>query len=102
MIRINADWVIDADDFNYILKRDLHKKGKPKKDSDEEIDLYKVAGYFSTLESALERVGEEMFRDVVKDGENSLVRACTAIREARDTWKSLVDEVMKAEGREHT
>ena len=34
MIRVNDDWVVDADTYNYILKRDMHKmvRGKKKED----------------------------------------------------------------------
>lgn len=97
MIRVNKDWVVDVDEYNYILKKDLHKKTirKAKGKEPVEIDAYKVVGYFGTLESALNRLGDEIIKDCIGTGEMDFVQACNAIREAKAAWQTLADKVTK-------
>ncbi len=95
MIRVNDDWIVDIDEYNYTLKKDLHKLGKSK-DKKTMVPQYKTVGYFSTLAKALERLGGEMFKEGLRDGEKNLAEACRTIRETKNVWQSLVDEVRRA------
>ena len=101
MIRINDDWVIDVDQYNYILKKDLHivRTRKNKDGSEAEEHGYKVAGYFSSLSGALRGFGEEIIRDKLKEPSRTLSEAVTAIRECQEEIRRLVELVEDAEGK---
>ena len=91
MIRVNDNWVIDVDDHNYTLKKDLHKK---KKDRDGKIvDAYRVVGYFSTTARALDRLGEEILRDHLREPINGLAELADAVGEAQTEWRKLVFKI---------
>ncbi len=95
MIRINDDWIVDVDDYQYILKQDMHRttSRKQKNGTVNDDEVYITRGYFGTLDKALERLGEEMVREKLKAGSPSLQEAVHTIRECRDEWKRLVKEV---------
>ena len=92
MIRVNDDWVIDVDDHNYTLKKDLHKTVKVK-NGKTMIPAYKTVGYFSSPAKALDRLGEEIIRDRLSKPLNGLGEVADAIREARAEWRELVKTV---------
>lgn len=94
MIRINDDWVIDVDDYQYILKKDMHKMVKAKRKGNPDVALYVTKGYFSSLRKAPERLGEEIIMDELKAPEMSLREAVQAIQKATAEWHELVREVM--------
>ena len=91
MIRVNDDWVVDVDPYNYILKKDLHKTTTDKKGNT--LPVYSTQGYFSSLQAALERLGEEMVREKLMDGARCLAEAVDAIRECRDEWRELIGRI---------
>lgn len=96
MIRINGDWFVDIDKYNYTLCRDLHKKRTIKKNGEEiEEDAYTAVGHFSSLDKALERLGEEVIRYKLMNGVYTLNEAVAAIRECRDEWRRLVREIVE-------
>ena len=97
MIRINDDWVIDVDEYNYILKRDMHRT-KSRKQKDGSVvaeDAYVNKGYFSNMEKALERVREEMVRECLKDASHTLETAVHAIREVTEEWRRITANIME-------
>ncbi len=94
MIRVNDDWVIDVDDHNYVLKKDLHKTVKSK-DGKRMIPAYKTIGYFSSPASAIDRLGEEIIRDKLKEADRTLAEACRAIRECTDEWRELTEQILE-------
>ena len=96
MIRINDDWVIDVDQYNYILKKDLHivRTRKNKDGSEAEEHSYKVAGYFSSLSGALRGFGEEIIRDKLRDGTHPLCEALQTIRDCTREWNEAVERIM--------
>jgi hypothetical protein len=97
MIRINDDWIVDVDDYQYILKQDMHRttSRKQKNGTVNDDEVYITRGYFGTLDKALERLGEEMVREKLKAGSPSLQEAVHTIRECRDEWRRLVEEVTR-------
>ncbi len=97
MIRINDDWIIDVDEYNYILKRDMHRRtSRKKKDgSVVEEDVYVNKGYFSNMEKALERVREEMVREGLKDASHTLETAVHTIREVTEEWRRITANIME-------
>ena len=91
MIRVNEDWVVDVDSYNYILKKDLHRMTKDR--NGKPIPAYDTQGYFSSLQAALERLGEEMVREKLMGGTRCLAEAVNAIREGRDEWRELIGRI---------
>ena len=97
MIRVNDDWVIDVDDHNYVLKKDLHRLEKSR-DKKTMVPAYKTVGYFSSPARALERLGEEIIREKLKGPEMCLHEAVVAIRECTEEWRELVRLVNESVG----
>ena len=97
MIRINDDWIVDVDDNNYILKKDLHcvRIRKNKDGTFTEGNGYSTIGYFSTLDKALDRLGEEMVRNGLKDASHTLETAVQTIRECRNEWRKLTKKILE-------
>lgn len=93
MIRINDDWVIDVDEHNYILKKDMHTERSRKDGSTEHV--YSTKGYFPSPDKALKSFGEEIIRDRLKASEMGLPEAVQAIRESIGEWTRTVDRIMK-------
>jgi len=94
MIRINDDWVIDVDDRNYTLKKDLHSLVKSKSgDKTKLVPAYKVVGYFSTVSGALNCLGEEIIRQKLSGSVNGLQELADAIKIAQEEWRELVKHV---------
>lgn len=90
MIRINDDYVIDVDENNYTLKKDLHKKVSK---DDRMVDLYNVKGYYSSLESALNGAKQLFIAQYCAEGEKTLDEALKGIREINQEF---VDTFIKA------
>ena len=57
MIRVNDDWVIEVDDHNYTLKKDLHRT-ELSRDKKKMVPAYAVKSYHPSLRRALERLHE--------------------------------------------
>jgi len=92
MIRIDDDWVIDVDENNYILKKDLHSE-KKRKDGTVEHN-WKVIGYYSSPDKALKRFGEEIIRNRLRGAEMGLPEAVRAIRESMKEWSQMVERIV--------
>lgn len=94
MIRINDDWIIDIDKYNYTLRRDMHTTRTVKKNGEEvEEDVYTAVGHYSSLDKAFENLGKEIIRYKLIDGEYTIKTAVEAIRECQDEWRRLTDEI---------
>ena len=94
MIRINDDWIIDIDKYNYTLRRDMHTTRIIKKNGKEvEENVYTTVGHYSNLDKALENLGKEIIRYKLMSAEYDLETAVEAIRECRDEWQRLTKEI---------
>ena len=94
MIRINDDWIIDIDRYNYTLRRDMHTTRIIKKNGEEiEEPVYNTVGHYSSLNKALDNLCKEIIRYKLIDGEYTLKTAINAIRECQDEWRRLTDEI---------
>ena len=63
MIRVNDDYIIEVDSFNYTVKRDTHKKRVVKDKitlKEKEIILYSEVGYFDDLTGAIKSIIDDM------------------------------------------
>ena len=97
MIRVNEDWIIDVDNYNYILKKDLHKKIKQKNNNETVmVDAFETVGYYGVLSGAFEALGNEIIKDKLATASCTLAEATGVLKECRDEWKQLVDEVKGA------
>ena len=95
MIRVNEDWVIDVDNYNYTLQRDMHRTALIKVEGKEvERPVYKSVGYFATLDQALNRLLDEDIRERFKDGEHTLKEAIRVTKESRESWEDLIRRCM--------
>ena len=94
MIRVNDEWVIDVDDHNYVLKKDLHRLEKSR-DKKTMVPAYKTVGYFSSPARALDRLGEEILRDRLREPIQGLEELADAIGEAQTEWRRLVFTIME-------
>lgn len=97
MIRINKDWVVDVDEYNYTLKRDLHKK-TPRKNPDGTstmVDSYKTYGYFSSLSNAINALLNTMVTTRLSDGEIDLKEAVKRIEECVKEWREITKEITR-------
>ena len=98
MIRINDDWIIDIDKYNYTLRRDMHTTRIIKKNGKEvEENVYITVGHYSSLDKALENLGKEIIRYKLMSAEYDLKTAVEAIRECRNEWQRLTEEVRRSE-----
>lgn len=97
MIHIIDDWYVDVDDYQYILKKDLHRKRRDRK-SGAETDEYKTAGYYSSLAKAIDALGNKFILEDLRGRSTELAEACTRIREQTDRWESIKKEIMEACG----
>lgn len=93
MIRINDDWVVDVDQYNYILKKDMHREEKSR-DGKSMVPVYNAVGYYGSLRKALERLGEETIRDKLRGGSRTLCEALQTIRECTEEWRKLCEGVL--------
>lgn len=98
MIRINKDWIIDIDKYNYTLRRDMHTNRTVKKNGKEvEENVYITVGHYSSLDKALENLGKEIIRYKLMSAEYDLKTAVEAISECREEWRRLVEEIRRNE-----
>ena len=93
MIRINDDWIVDVDQYNYIVKRDTHKMVKSR-DGRTMVPGYTTVGYYGSLRRALEALGEEMVRDRLASDSLTLAEALQTVRKCKDEWDALVRKVV--------
>ena len=63
MIKYNEDYYIDADNNCFILKQDVHKVDKDGK------ELYKVLGYYGSLNATIKGLIKVLVRNNVKDND---------------------------------
>lgn len=94
MIRINDDWVIDIDAYNYIIRKDLHKETKQKRGKGYALmDAFYTAGYYGTLEAALSALNEIIIKDRLSKADYALAEAVAVIKECREEWEKLVEKI---------
>ena len=89
MIRINDDWIVDVDQYNYIVKKDMHKMVKAR-DGKTMVPGYTTVGYYGSLRRALEALGEEMVRERLVSDSLTLAEALQTVRECKEEWDALV------------
>ena len=89
MIRINDDWIINVDRYQYTLAKDTHRE--------KEKYRYDAVGHYSTLTNALNALLMEMVKDKLKDGEIELCEAVRAINDCKAWWEQMTQEIVSDE-----
>lgn len=91
MIRIDDDYYITVDSYNYIVCRDKHKTDKKGN------DLYTVIGYYNNLYKALQGAVADMNRRAFTGGTYSLQEAIKVIQKSNSIFEDMLREVLKNE-----
>ena len=94
MIRVNEDYVIEVDQYNYTVQFDLHKTRYDKK-LDAELPVYKLVGHFTSLLGALQGVFKDMVRSELAKRDYALEDAIKIINSERIKFSKLMKEVLK-------
>ena len=89
MTRIDDNYVIFVDGYNYVLKRDTHRTAKVK-DNDEEQPVYVTIGYYGNFKAALERMLQEDIKEKLAEGTRSLKEAVELVKKRHEYWEKLV------------
>lgn len=98
MIRVNEDYVIEIDSFNYTVKRDLHRttvKVDPITLKETEVDSYRVVGYFCKLPGAIKGVIEDMNKRELSSGVHELEEAISIVLENNKKVSDLLERVLE-------
>ena len=97
MIVVNDRWVIQVDDYNYIV---CQNKPVMKKRPDGSSGLsYPSRSYHRTLSEACKAILDEEVRISLSDGTKTLSEAVTAISEVRNEVMGLIDKILEDDGR---
>ena len=87
MIKLINDYIIDVSDYGYTVKIDLHKQSKQGK---QEIDLYTVIGYYSSLTNAIKAACESMCKKELSKGTYTLTNAIDVIKRNTEVFSKLL------------
>lgn len=87
MIRIDKDYFITVDPYNYILCHDKHKTDKKGN------AVYSVVGYYNNLEGAVQGAVADMSRRAFTEGTYSLQEAVEIIQRNNSRLIEMLNEV---------
>lgn len=93
MIRVNADYVIDVDENNYVVKEDKHRT-RTNRDKTGIENIYVTCGYYSSLDRALEGVRKEMIKARFRQTDSTLEEAVNEIRKANAELNKAIKKVI--------
>lgn len=96
MIRVNEDYVIEVDQYNFTVKFDKHKKYLNEK-TGTETDVYDIVGHYSTLEGALSGCLKDIQIKKLSDKIYSLESAIKCVRETTKEFTSVMGKVLEEE-----
>lgn len=91
MIKVFNDYVIDADDNNYIVKIDRHKQYTDK--NGKTSNVYSVIAYCSTLGGALLKIKEDSIRKEIRENVLSLSEAISRIEAITNEFEQRLNVV---------
>ena len=93
MVRVNDDYIIEVEPFNFTVKRDLHReKVIVDKVSGEEIRTpsYSLVGFFGDLSQAIWGVIRDMNRQELATGEHDVIEALCIVRRNNQKFMDLL------------
>lgn len=89
MIRVNEDYVIEVDRYEYAVKIDKHRQGKNGE------DVYETIGHYSSLENAIKGVLEAMNKKALGEGVHTLEEALAIIGENNERFAELLEKAVQ-------
>lgn len=89
MVRIDKDYLIDMDSYNYIAKFDRHKTVVSK--DGKESDSTDVIGYYSTFPGALEGIYEDKIKRALSGDSMSLEQAIETVKGIKTEMHDMFD-----------
>lgn len=90
MIRINDDYVVAVDEYNYTLQKDLHSDATDKNGVTRH--KYKTIGYYSSLYKAILGYKEVVGRECMSRDDMALGEACTRLERINEEFKKILEE----------
>ena len=96
MVRVNNDYVIQIDNYNYTVMRDVHRK-TTRKDKDGgtvETDAYVTVGHYSGLPGAIRGVVKDMNKRELSDGVHSLQEAIDIVISNNNRFNELLENAL--------
>lgn len=94
MIRVNEDYVIEVDNYNYSAYQDTHKTRYDKK-LEADVPVYKLVGHFGSLLGALQGIYKDMVRTSLSKRDHNLESAIKVIHSERAKFSDLLKSVLK-------
>jgi hypothetical protein len=98
MVRINDDYVIEIDAFNYTAKRDLHRTTKKTDIATgevTEVPSYSTIGYYNGLTEAIKGVIKDMNRRELSKKTYSLEEAVKIVLENNKRVSELLQKALE-------
>lgn len=96
MIKVNEDYVIDVDQYNFTVKFDRHRKWLNEK-TGVEVDVFDTVGHYSSLESALYACLKDMQVRKLSDEDMSLAKALKVVRDTTRRFTGTMNRVLREE-----
>lgn len=97
MVRVNDDYIIEVDQLNYTVKRDLHKERISEDKITGEavsIPMYSLVGFFGDLGQAIWGIVRDMNRYDLANGEHDLKEALKIIKSNNKKFMDLLNRVL--------
>lgn len=96
MIRVNENYIIDIDSYEYTVKRDLHRKRTVKiKGEEVEVDDFATVGHYGSLGSAVKGVIDNMNRCKLREGIHTLEEAVAIVLENNNKVAELLEKALE-------
>jgi len=98
MIKVNENYIIDIDSYEYTVKRDLHRKKNVKSQTTGEIvevDDYATVGHYGSLVSAVKGVIANMNRCKLREGVYTLEEAVAIVLENNNKVSELLEKALE-------
>lgn len=88
MIRINDDYVISVEPYEYCVKIDKHRQDKKGN------DIYDTVGHYTSLESAILGAKNEAIHKSLFNMETTLENALKCVADINAEFKQMLEEAM--------
>ena len=98
MIRVNEDYIIEANAYDYEVKLDLHKKAELKNRTTGEyeiVDRFKTVGFYKDLQSAIKGILRDANRRQISEGVIALKEALKIVTDSNDKLNELLEKVLR-------
>ena len=91
MIKIDDHYIIEIDEYNYVLK----KIQKPKKERKSDEDVYRAVGYYRTLADAVSSYYKKTITDHLLDaGDMDLKEAVEKVAQISEEVTRTIENIM--------